>query len=263
MANALVDLKVEVVSKEGSIQFSNYEGLKANINATLSKYEGLILTDDNKQFIKGEKANLNKVSKALNDERIAVKKEYVKPLELFEEQVKEITGLIKDVTNKLDEQVKVAEDAEKQLKEDNVRFYFDELKLANPSIDFITFEDVNLNVTLSVSEKKLKEEVKAFVDQILLDLEEITTDPNASRLLAKYKLSKNLQQSRIALNRELQMEATIDVPQTPHVAPEPTQAPQVAPVVEEVITIEFTVTTTKSKLIALKEYLEKEGITYE
>ena len=212
---------------------------------------------------------LNNTSKLLNRRRIDIKNELLELYNVadFETKIKEIDKLIVDAANDLDKQVKDQETAEKKAKENEVRFYFDELKLANPSIDFIKFEDVGLNITLSITEPKLKQEVKVYVDKVLLDLEEINTDPNASRLLSKYKLSKNLQQSRIALNRELQIENAptnvtdpdfkksdvVDAPQTPHAVP----------VVEELITLDLKVTTTKSKLLLLKQFLEKEGIQYE
>ncbi|MGE4321199.1 MAG: DUF1351 domain-containing protein [Acholeplasmataceae bacterium] len=262
MSNQLVDLEVKVVSKEGSIQFSNFESLKSQVNEELKKYQGLTLTDDNKKDIKKVKADLNKVSKALNDERISIKKEYVKPLELFESQVKEVTSLIKDAVDKLDVQVKEAEDAEKEEKKQLIEIYFNEL-VKETKIDFITFDDIGLNITLGAKEKALKEETKAYIDQVLLDLEEINSDANAERLLAKYRLSKNLQQSRIQLNYELQQENAIREETKSTVENVTVQSTKVEIEDEKILTIEFKATAPKSKLIALREYMKVNGITYE
>lgn len=265
MENAVIknDLTVQVVQKEGSIQFNNYEELKSEVKATLESYKGLQLTDDNKSEIKSKKAELNKVSKNLNDERIRIKSDFIKPLELFESQVKEITTLIKDAVETLDTQVKQQENQEKKEKEDRLRKHFDEFKALHENIDFVAFEDVNLNITLSASENKLKDEIKAFVDKVLLDLEEINSDVNQTRLLAKYRLSKDLQRSRIELNRELQQEQIAVQPK-----PEPIIQPTIKPVekvieVEEDITVEFTVTATRTQLVKLREYMKVEGIKYE
>jgi len=251
MANEVLIKDAVIISTEGSIQFKNFNEIKENIKGVLKKYEGITLTDDNKQFIKSEKAQLNKVSKALNDERISVKKEYMKPLDLLEKQVKEITELIKGTVDKLDDQIKTQENAEKKLKEDAVKEYFNDLIKEN-NIDFITFEDVGLNITLSVKEDKLKEEVDAFIEKVALDLQEINTDVNRVRLMAKYRLSKNLQQSRIQLNQELSQEMAV--------VPDDTieQLTNDDPI--EVL--DFTVLAPKSKIKALIEYLEKEGINY-
>lgn len=255
----LVLREAVIVSKEGSIQFSNFDEIKTNVLAVLDKYNGLTLTDDNKQFIKSEKAQLNKVSKALNDERIKVKKDYMTPLEKLEEQVKEITNLIKETVNGLDSQIKAQEDAEKLEKENKVRLHFDEL-VKTHNLTFITFEDANLNITLTATEKKLKEELDAFIGKVLLDLQEINSDVNRDRLLAKYRLSKDLQQSRIQLNYELQQEAFVK---------EEVKAPEVKTTevpldvtLEETQSLDFTVITTKAKIKKLIQFLESEGIDY-
>lgn len=265
MENTVIkaDLTVQVVQKEGSIQFNNYEELKSEVKATLESYKGLQLTDDNKGEIKSKKAELNKVSKNLNDERIRIKSEFIKPLELFENQVKEITTLIKDAVETLDTQVKNQENVDKKEKEDGLRAHFDEYKALHENIDFVKFEDINLNITLSASENKLKDEIKAYVDKVLLDLEEIESDANKTRLLAKYRLSKDLQRSRIELNRELQQEQIAAQPK-PEVIVQPTIKPvEKVLEVEEDITVEFTVTATRTQLVKLREYMKVEGIKYE
>lgn len=265
--NALVlDVEVKVVQVDGSIQFSNFNSIKEKVNGFLDVYKGLVLTDDNKQEIKKAKADLNKVKGALSAERISVKKSFIKPLELFENQVKEIDALIQSAVTTLDLQVKEQEDAEKLEKTKNVSAYFNELKSIHPSLDFIDFHDLGLNVTLSVSEKKLKEQVDEYIDQRLLDLIEIETDPNASRLLSKYRLSKNLQQSRIELNRELQQEEVIESTKSSGSNLKPSEVPKpsfINDTPEEVVTVSFKVTAPVSKLKALKEYLKLEGIIYE
>jgi len=257
----LKTLDVQVVSKEGSIQFNNFESIKTTVSGYLEQYKGLTLNDDNKQEIKSIRAELNKASKALDDERKVIKKSYMKPLELFEEQVKDLTSTIKEVVGELDTQVKQAEELEREEKKSFLVEHFNALVKDNPKLDFINFDDVGLNITLSASDKKLKEEINAYLEQVATDLLEIETDANAQRLLAKYRLSKNLQQSRIQLNLELQQEKQVEVKQVEvgHAKPEP----QVLDQVEEVLEITFTVTALKSKLIALREYMKANGISYE
>ena len=237
--------------------------MKKEVTSTLETYKGLKLTEDNKSEIKTKKAELNKVSKNLNDERIKIKNEFIKPLELFESQVKEITTMIKDAVETLDTQVKAQETAEKKEKEDRLRTYFDEFKALHQNIDFVTFDNINLNVTLSTSENKLKDEIKAYVNKVLLDLEEIDTDANKQRLLAKYRLSKDLQRSRIELNRELQQEQ-ISVQAKSEIIAEPIIKPIEKVIeVEEDMTITFTVTAPRTQLVKLREYMKAEGIKYE
>ena len=94
----------------------------------------------------------------------------------------------------------------------------------------------------------------------MLDLQEINSDVNRDRLLAKYRLSKDLQQSRIQLNHELQQEAFVK---------EEVKAPEVKTpevtldvTLEETQSLDFTVITTKAKIKKLIQFLESEGIDY-
>lgn len=249
------DLSVVIVHEEGSIQFKNFKELEQLVKNTLKQYEGIELNDDNKQDIKKIMADLNKVKKAINDERIRVEREYTKPLELLKDQVKSIVGTIDETRNTLDEQVKEDDRIKREEKTSLLKDYFD--NNLPKEIDFITFEDVGLNVTLSASDTSLKKQIDEHIEKVQTDMEEITTDQNGQRLLGKYRLSKNLQQSRIELNRELQEEQKVveELPQMPAVEPQVEQ--------EEELTVTFTVTGTRTKIRAVREYMERLGLKYE
>lgn len=64
-----MELKVNEVSIPEKIEF-NYEQLKAELTEKVSLYETMVYTDDQIKQAKADKANLNKLKKALNDERI-------------------------------------------------------------------------------------------------------------------------------------------------------------------------------------------------
>lgn len=246
-------LELQVSNKRGSIEFSNYTELKRMVELNLTRYSGMVLTEDNKKDIKTTKAELNKVAKALNDERIIVKKEFVKPLEVFESQVKEITDLIKEVVNNLDTQVKASEDSEKKQKEDILRGYFNKEKYSR-NLDFIDFEDVQLNITLSTTESALKKQIDTFILKTENDLEEIKTDQNKDRLLIKYRLYKDIQKSRIELNREIQESQKIS---------EPIKPIEITNVeIKEVFDFNFTVTATIEDIKKLRQFMDTNNIQY-
>lgn len=200
------EMNVQIVQKEGSIQFQNYEQLKANVNNTLKKYAGLKLTEDNKQEIKKKRAELNSTAKLLNSERISAKAKFLKPFEMIETQIKELTTLIYDVSAKLDTQVKAQETAEKQAKENALKTYFETYLDAIPTLSFLKFEDIGLNITLSASNSKLEKQIDEYVANVVSDLEEIESSEHKTRLLAKYELTKNLEQSKLSLDAELENE---------------------------------------------------------
>ena len=107
MENNEVMAMPQVNYSEGVIDFNNYETLANKAKELATQYSNLIITDDDSyKFAKQVKAELNKVIKAISDERIRIKKEYAKPLENFESKVKEITSEIETGKNLIDERVK-------------------------------------------------------------------------------------------------------------------------------------------------------------
>ena len=77
--------------------------------------------------------------------------------------------MIKETVNGLDSQIKAQEDAEKLEKENKVRLHFDELVKAH-KIDFITFEDANLNITLTATEKEAERRIRCVYRQSIVRL---------------------------------------------------------------------------------------------
>lgn len=107
----------------------NFDELKKELDERITPYKSLAVTEDDLKEAKGDKANLNKLKKALNDKRIEVKKEYMQPLELFESQVKELVSIVDEGIINIDSQVKAFENKQT---EDKLReitaFYVDEFE---------------------------------------------------------------------------------------------------------------------------------------
>lgn len=59
-------------------------------------------------------------------------------------------------------------------------------------IDFVTFEQANIGITLSASLKSLKEQAKNFADRISDDLMLIQTQENKAEILVEYKNTLNV-----------------------------------------------------------------------
>lgn len=88
-----MELKVNEVAVPEQITF-NYEELKQELTEKVSMYETLVYTDDQIKQAKADKANLNKLKKALNDERIRREREYMQPFNDFKQKINEIIGII-------------------------------------------------------------------------------------------------------------------------------------------------------------------------
>lgn len=94
------------------------------VSAKLAEYEGAVYTPDTIRNAKEDRAELNKLSKALDAERKRVKALYSAPYEAFEKEVKEICKKIDDCSRAIDAQVKAFEESEKQKKAEAIKEMF-------------------------------------------------------------------------------------------------------------------------------------------
>lgn len=110
----MAELKV-VTREPGAISF-NYEELKAEIEAKAKEYEVSVYTEDRIADAKKDRAKLNKLKTALNDERLKREREFMLPFAEFKAQVADLIKIIDKPIAAIDTQIKDFEKAEKQEK---------------------------------------------------------------------------------------------------------------------------------------------------
>lgn len=158
-----MELRVNEVAIPEKIDF-NYEELKAELISKVSFYETLVYTDDQIKDAKADKANLNKLKKALNDERIRKEKEYMQPFNVFKAQINEIIGIIDKPIAVIDEQVKAYDEKRKAEKQKAIEVLFSQIGFQN----FVTLEKIQdpkwLNA--SVSMKSIEDQMKSKMYEI-------------------------------------------------------------------------------------------------
>ncbi|MBQ9229217.1 MAG: DUF1351 domain-containing protein [Eubacterium sp.] len=148
-------------------------------------------TEDNKQAVKAARSDLNKLFKELEDKRKEVKAKVLKPYEDFEAVYKEcVTNIFKPADVQLRDKIAAVEDEQKRQKRQKALEYFEEYREAL-GIDFVSFDDVGLNITLNVSDKKLKEECKTFLDRVMEGLDLIATQEHQEEILVEFKETLN------------------------------------------------------------------------
>ena len=110
-----------LVKKEMTIGnlVTNATEIKAFVAEKLKEYSVEHYGHDAKQAAK-DKAELNAAAKKLNDERIALEKQWNKPFQEFKDIVSETTAMIKEASGKLDGIVKAKEAAEKAEKKEAI-----------------------------------------------------------------------------------------------------------------------------------------------
>lgn len=158
-----MELRVNEVAIPEKIDF-NYEELKAELTSKVSFYETLVYTDDQIKDAKADKANLNKLKRALNDERIRREKEYMQPFNVFKAQINEIIGIIDKPIAVIDEQVKAFDEKRKAEKQKAIEELFATIGFQN----FVTLEKIQdpkwLNA--SVSMKSIEDQMKSKMYEI-------------------------------------------------------------------------------------------------
>lgn len=94
----------------------NFDELKDQLSERLENYKGLVVTEDNEREVTKDKAELNKLVKAIDDYRKNQKKEMSAPITEFENKCKELTSLVTNVVTPIADQLKAFEDARKEEK---------------------------------------------------------------------------------------------------------------------------------------------------
>lgn len=158
-----MELRVNEVAIPEKIDF-NYEELKAELISKVSFYETLVYTDDQIKDAKADKANLNKLKKALNDERIRKEKEYMQPFNVFKAQINEIIGIIDKPIAVIDEQVKAYDEKRKAEKQKAIEDLFSQIGFQN----FVTLEKIwdPKWLNASVSMKSIEDQMKSRMYEI-------------------------------------------------------------------------------------------------
>ena len=273
--NNLIEIKQLPIIEE------QLKSVSEEIDKKVNEAKNLICTEENVKTIKQVRADFNKEFKELEVQRKSVKEQILAPYMKFEEIYKTyISDKYENADIDLKQKIDSIENELRRKKEQEIKDYFEEYKVAN-NIDFVTFEQAKINVTLTASKKSLKEQAKTFIDKIIDDLELIKTQEYKDEILVEYKQTLNVSKSIQEVNNrhklleeekrkqleEAQKQADISIKEQTlatkkaldnFVIKEPVVEKQ-----EEILVLKFTVKATKTKLKELKEFLIKGGYEYE
>lgn len=283
-----------IVVKQLPIIQERLKELSTEIDKKVENAKSLICTEETVKEVKQVRADMNKEFKDLEVQRKLVKEQVLAPYMQFEEIYKQyVSDKYKNADIELKNKVDSIENELKTKKEQEIKDYFEEYKIAN-NIDFITYGQAKINVTLSASMKSLKEQAKQFIDKVVDDLNLIETQEHKTEILVEYKQTLNVAQAITSVTnrfkaiedekkrqeellKQRQMEEAqrlteqsikMQTEETKKVLdnfiiPESLQAPVVEENKEELLTLKFTVRGTRTKLKELKQFLENGGYDYE
>lgn len=142
----------------------NHEELKKEISSKMDEYKTLVFTEDTIKDAKKDRADLNKLKNAFEDERKRIKKLCMDPYNRFESQVKEITSLIEEPIRLIDAQIKEVDLKKKAQKRKQIEDLFRNIGFQSfVALDQI-WDDRWLNA--SVTFGKIEEQMKSIMYQI-------------------------------------------------------------------------------------------------
>ena len=246
--------------KEYALKLSDYYSIKE-------------FDEDTLKDAKNERAEVNKFKDKVSDFRKEITKKFNEPLEKFTNDAKETEKILKETYDTINSQIKAYEDKQKQEKEEEVKNYFNELCEAE-NIDFVDYEQANINVTLSASMKSLKEQAKKFVDKVVDDINLINSTQFVDEIMIEYKKDLNVSRAITEVNnrhvelekvkkqKEEQEEQKLNDKEMINRI-DSLSAPKVEKTSEEVFEMTFKVRGTKEQLKAVKEFLVNGGYDYE
>lgn len=291
-----LDFEVKAEIKSLGMIEDNISEVKEKVIKLNEYYKNITFTEDTMKQATEEKANVNKFKKAVADYRKNIIAEYKKPIEIFENTAKETEKILDDTYKTINEQVENYNNQKKEkIREENEQYFNEYLQSKN--IDFVTYKQANINITLNSSKKNLQEQAKTFIDKIVDDLNLIETQEHKAEILVEYKQNLNVSQAITtvtnrfkAIEEEKKKQEELKERLYQQMSEEADKAIRIskkdkelindfidraverdtvlqAPVVEEkqedILTLKFIVKATRTKLKELKEFLESGGYDYE
>lgn len=277
-----MELKVNEVIIPEKITF-NYDELKRELTEKVSMYETLVYTDENIKEAKADRANLNRLKKTLNDERIRREKEYMVPFNAFKAKMNEIISIIDKPVAIIDKQVKEFEEKQKQEKRAAIEEVFGTIGFQTfVTLDMI-FNDKWLNASTSLKsiEEEMKQLMYRFSTDLLtlnnlpefgfeavevykttLDINKAISEAQRMSQIAKAKAEKEAEHARLKADQDAAMERMIAEEEAKKDATS-SKIEQVEPVADAPKQwIKFQAYMTVEQAKGLGQYMKSAGIEY-
>ena len=289
----MLELKIFSPQENGfvpEIKWNNEE-LKTAIAEKMKEYKGLVFTEETISEGKKDRANLNKLRGAIDDERKRVKKLCMEPCNRFEKEVKEVLALVDEQINAIDVQIKEVEQIKREEKRKAVQELFESIGFQPfVTIDMIWDDKwLNASVALPKVENQMKETMYRIGEEVgtisrlpefsfeamevykkTLDLtqaikkgqELADIQKRKEEALARQKAEEERRKAEEAAAVEKESgnpEEAVDTQETPKKAEENDYTRVVS---EQVMRIDFRVWGTKEQILALRDYMKQNNLKF-
>ena len=282
-----MELRVEPVTFPEVIQF-NYEELKAEITSKVEMYKNLVYTgSDQIKDAKADRAALNKLIKAMSDERIRIKKDCLKPYDEFERKIRELTDIVNEPVQLIDKQIKEYEQTLKEEKRKEIEALFETIGFqAFVKLEMIWDEKwLNASVSMKSIEEKMRDRMYQIGTDMLtlnrlseyafeavavyketLDMNRYIAEAQRMSEIAKQKAEAEARRKQEEERRAKEAEEK-KVYETPVIIPEPVpdqdqQAPEHMVTEPDKMEVRFAALLTTEDALALKEFFQSRNIEF-
>jgi hypothetical protein len=186
-----MELKVQEFKTPAEILF-NYEELKQAITEKTKPYEMTVYTAEQIPAAKADRAMLNKLKKALNDDRLQREREYMKPFSDYKAKINELISIVDKGVKNIDGQIKSAEEKRKEDKLEKILHFLNDNKNIPEWLHIEQiFNEKWLNASVSMS--TIEKELTARIEQIEKELVILREIPEFSfEATEEYKQSLDL-----------------------------------------------------------------------
>ena len=289
-----MELRIYNPQEDGFVQKIewNYEELKTEVAAAADEYAVSVYTDETIKQAKADRAKLNKFVDALKGKRTEIRKKLLEPDGPFGQEVQDVISIVQKAIENIDSQVKDYERRQREEKTAKVRDFYD-ANIHEDIITYLPFERVMKPeyALASTTMKSIKEEILSLiqrVDEGLAILNEVDS-PHAGEMkevfLRTYDIGAAMaernrleaaeqkrqeyvaEQARIKAERDARIKAeaqeVINAGKQVQTAPVPAPQPKTETVEDPVNVIDFRVYVTRSQAVALKDFLNNNGIRFE
>jgi hypothetical protein len=235
--------------------------IKEEFEAITSEALALVCNEDTYKFVKEKRAEITAIYNGLEADRKNIKKAILEPYEKLEAVYNQcVNDIYTDAKNKLDAKVNEVEDGIKSAKAEKVKAFFVEYAIAC-EVAFISFENSGIKITMTASEKKLKEQAKEYIDKVVADIALIRTQPEEYQpeMMVEYKQSLNVNQAiSTVIERAERVKAEAAKTEVEESKPEVKE--EFSPDQEELLTVSFTVRGTLKQISSLQKFCSYNNI---
>lgn len=248
----MMEIKTSEIQDLAPVIITNYDELKKELTEKTDLYKNMVYSEATIKDAKTDRANLNKLEKAINDEKIRVKNLFLKPFEDFETKCKELMALVKDASTNIDTQVKTFEAKQDEEKKELIENRYEQL--IGKYKDFISLDKIWnprwLNKTYTF--QKIEEDIVHVVTKTNTDFATLEAEIKDKDILTQVKdfYFQNIDKAEVLSlainekNRIIESQQQIKNMENETVEQE-----------QNLITIEFRVHATPEQLNELKKFL--------